>query len=88
MYFDQLLGAARTQKLVEILFQPFSTFFVHFKPFHYLNMSCSFKVFVGELTKEVITLSCKGTNTECRTNGTSTVRVLTWPVPFVGHNVE
>ena len=33
VYFDQLLGAARTQKLVETFFQPFSTFFDHFKPF-------------------------------------------------------
>ena len=33
MHFDQLSGAASTQKLFEILFQPFSTFFVHFKPF-------------------------------------------------------
>ena len=33
VYFDQLLGAVRTQKLVEILFfQPFSTFFSDFTP--------------------------------------------------------
>ena len=33
MYLDQLLGAAGTQKLVELLFWPFSTFVVNSKPF-------------------------------------------------------
>ena len=33
VYFDQLLGAARTQKLVETFFSHFSTFFVHFKAY-------------------------------------------------------
>ena len=33
VYFDQLLGAARTQNLVKILFLPFSTFFVYFQTF-------------------------------------------------------
>ena len=28
VYFNQLLGAAHTQKLVELLFQTFSTFFI------------------------------------------------------------
>ena len=30
VYFDQLLGVAHTQKLVKLLLQQFSTFFVHF----------------------------------------------------------
>ena len=30
VYVKQLLGAARTRKLVKILFQPYSTFSVHF----------------------------------------------------------
>ena len=34
VYFDQLLGAARTQKLVETIFTAvFNTFFVHFQTF-------------------------------------------------------
>ena len=33
VYFDQLSGAARTQKLVKLLFQLFLTFFVNFIPF-------------------------------------------------------
>ena len=33
VYFQQLLGAARTQILVDTLFLPFSTFLVHFKCF-------------------------------------------------------
>ena len=37
VYFEQLLGAAHTQKLAEILFQPFSTFFVHFKSFSVIS---------------------------------------------------
>ena len=35
LYFDQLLGATRTQKLVEILFSAVSTFFVLFRLFLY-----------------------------------------------------
>ena len=31
VYFNQILGAAHNQKLVETLFLPFSTFLVHFK---------------------------------------------------------
>ena len=37
VYFDQLLGAACTQKLVEQHFQLFSSFFVHFKPFSVIS---------------------------------------------------
>ena len=37
VYFDQLSGVARIQKLVEILFKPFSTFFVHLKPFSVIS---------------------------------------------------
>ena len=33
VYFDQVLGAACTQKLVETLFCPFSTFFVDLRCF-------------------------------------------------------
>ena len=37
VYFDQFLGAAHTQKLVETFFQPFLNFFVHFKAFSVKN---------------------------------------------------
>ena len=37
VYFDQLSGAAHTQKLVKLLFSAVLTFFVHFKPFSAKN---------------------------------------------------
>ena len=37
VYFDQLLGATHTQKLVETFFQMFSTFFVHFRAFSVIS---------------------------------------------------
>ena len=37
VYFDQLLGAACTQKLVVTFFSCFSTFFVHFKAFSMIS---------------------------------------------------
>ena len=40
VYFDQLLGAAHTLKLVETFFCRFSTFFDHFKA--YLGM-CTYQ---------------------------------------------
>ena len=33
VYFDYLSGAARTRKLVKLLFQRFSSFFIHFLPY-------------------------------------------------------
>ena len=34
VFFNQILGAALTQKLVKILFSSVSTFFVHFDKIH------------------------------------------------------
>ena len=41
MYFDNLLGAARTQKLVKKIFQPF------------VNLFCSFQSFFSDFTVEI-----------------------------------
>ena len=43
VYFDQLLGASRTRKLIKTLFQPFSTFFVRLKPFSVISPLKSLK---------------------------------------------
>ena len=37
VYFNHLLGAARTQKLVKILFSAVFNLFVHFKPFSVIS---------------------------------------------------
>ena len=37
VYFNQLSSACSTWKLVKTLFQPFSTFFVNFKPFSVIS---------------------------------------------------
>ena len=47
VYLDQLSGAARTQKLVEILF------FSRFQPF------CSFQTFFSDFTPEINTVGLK-----------------------------
>ena len=52
VYFDQLLGAARTQKLVEQLFQPFSAFF-------------SFQTFLNDFTAEINKKCLKKNNKNC-----------------------
>ena len=53
MNFDQLLGAARTQKLVELVFQQISSFFVNFKPFSVISQLKSTKN-IWKWTKKVI----------------------------------
>ena len=43
VYFNQLLGATCTQKLVETFFRHFSTFFVYFKAFSVISQLKSTK---------------------------------------------
>ena len=51
MYFDQLLGAARTQKLVETFFQPFFNLFCSFQSF--------FSDFMAEINKKRLKMNKK-----------------------------
>ena len=59
MYFNQLLGACSTQKLVETFFQPFSTFFDNFKPFTVISLLKSTKKSENEQKKSGFVYSSK-----------------------------
>ena len=76
MYFNQLLGAAHTRKLVETLFQPFSTFLI-FKCF-----SKNFRLKSIQTFKNVLTQSKSKT---IITRSMCVISLIVFTDPYLGH---